>query len=222
MNTKHVFITGGTGYMGSRLVPLLLKEGCVLTALVRPGSEKKVPVGCASVPGDPLQRESFAEKIAPAKTFIQLVGVPHPSPRKAEQFRQIDLVSVRASVAAASAAGIEHFIYVSVGHPAPVMKAYIEVRKEGEKLIRESGMNATILRPWYVLGPGHRWAYALLPMYWVCERLPATRAGAQRLGLLRLNEMIAALLGAVKEPAKGVRVWDVAAIRRISATSLSV
>jgi len=213
MNTKHVFITGATGYIGSRLVPLLLKEGCVLTAMVRPGSEKKVPAGCAPLPGDPLQRESFAEKIAPAKTFIQLVGVPHPSPRKAEQFRQIDLVSVQASVAAASAAGVEHFIYVSVAHPAPVMKAYIEVRKEGERLIRQSGMNATILRPWYVLGPGHRWAYALLPVYWICEQLPGMREDAQRLGLLRLNDMLAALVAAVQEPAKGVRVWEVPRIR---------
>src|SRR5205814_1413303 len=102
----------------SRLVPLLLKKGCVVTALVRPSSEKKLPGGCAPLLGDPLQRESFADKIAPAKTFVQLVGVPHPSPRKAEQFRRIDLVSVRASVAAASAAGTEHFIYVSVAHPA--------------------------------------------------------------------------------------------------------
>jgi uncharacterized protein YbjT (DUF2867 family) len=181
---------------------------------VRSGSEKKLPVGCRPVIGDPLNVDSFADKVTPAKTFVQLVGVPHPSPRKAEQFRQIDLVSVRASVAAATAAGIDHFVYVSVAHPAPVMKAYIEVRKEGEELIRQSGMNATILRPWYVLGPGHRWAYALLPIYWFCERFPPTRKGAQRLGLLRLNDMLAGLTAAVTKPATGVRVWEVPEIRK--------
>jgi uncharacterized protein YbjT (DUF2867 family) len=36
------------------------------------------------------------------------------------------------------------------------MKAYIEVHAECEALVRQSGMNATILRPWYILGPGHR------------------------------------------------------------------
>jgi len=45
------------------------------------------------------------------------------------------------------------------------MKAYIAVREECEEIIQESGLNATILRPWYVLGPGHRWPYMLLPMY---------------------------------------------------------
>jgi uncharacterized protein YbjT (DUF2867 family) len=30
-----------------------------------------------------------------------------------------------------------------------------EARTRCEEMIRESGLNATILRPWYVLGPGH-------------------------------------------------------------------
>ena len=213
MNIQNVFMTGATGYIGSRLVPLLCERDCAVSALVRPGSKRKLPAGCATIIGDPLKPESFADKISPAKTFVQLVGVPHPSPRKAEQFRQVDLVSVRASVVAASAAGIEHFIYVSVAHPAPMMKAYINVRKEGEELIRRSGMNATILRPWYVLGPGHRWPYGLLPVYWVCERLPATREGALRLGLIRLEQMLHALAHAAINPATGIRVWEVPDIR---------
>lgn len=38
---KQVFITGGTGYMGKRLIGLLLKKGHAVKALVRNGSEKK-------------------------------------------------------------------------------------------------------------------------------------------------------------------------------------
>jgi len=56
-------------------------------------------------------------------------------------------------------------MYVSVAHPAPVMNAYIEPRMEVEAAIRAAGLNATILRPWYVLGPRHRWPYVLLPFY---------------------------------------------------------
>jgi hypothetical protein len=73
----------------------------------------------------------------------------------------VDLVSCRGAVEAARAAGVQHFIYVSVAQPAPVMKAYIRVRSECEAMICQSGMNSTILRPWYVLGPGH--PLALLP-----------------------------------------------------------
>jgi hypothetical protein len=45
-------------------------------------------------------------------------------------------------------------------------------------MVRESGMNATILRPWYVLGPGRQWPLLLKPMYWLMERIPATRESA--------------------------------------------
>ena len=75
------------------------------------------------------------------------------------------------------------------------------------------GMNATILRPWYVLGPGHRWPYLLLPMYWLCELLPPTRKGARRLGLITLAQMLSALIHAVENPAAGIRIIEVPEIR---------
>lgn len=208
-----MFVTGGTGYMGRPLIAQLLQRGNTVRALARAGSEKKLPTGCEIVAGDALRGETFAGKIAPADTFVHLIGVAHPSPAKARQFREIDLVSVRESVAAASEAGIKHFVYLSVAQPAPTMKEYIAVRAEGEAMIRSTGMNATFLRPWYVLGPGHRWPYALVPLYWVCERLPATRDGARRLGLVTLAQMVNALVAAVENPPTGVRIVDVPQIR---------
>src|SRR5688572_25233887 len=157
MTRRRVFITGGTGYLGRALAPLLLSRGHEVRALVRRGSEGRLPRGCEAVEGDPLDAASFAGVVAPSDTFVQLVGVPRPSPAKARQFREVDLVSGRASVGAARAAGVRHFVYVSVAQPAPVMKAYQEVRAEVESLLKSSGVPATVLRPWYVLGPGHRW-----------------------------------------------------------------
>jgi hypothetical protein len=56
---------------------------------------------------------------------VHLVGVAHPSPAKAEQFHTVDLAALRVSVAAALKARARHFVFVSVAHPAPAMKAYI-------------------------------------------------------------------------------------------------
>ena len=210
----NVFITGGTGYIGSRLIPELVRRGHRVRALVRSGSHHKVPAETEALVGDALKADSFASAVPPADTFVHLIGVPHPSPAKAAQFREIDLVSIRAAVSAARAANISHFVYLSVAQPAPVMKAFLEVRRQGEDLIRESGMNATFVSPWYVLGPGHRWPIPLVPFFWLAERLPQFGVSARRLGFVTIDQMINVLVWAIENPAKGVRVLGVPEIRR--------
>jgi len=210
---RSVFITGGTGYMGQRLIPRLLERGHNVRALVRSGSEVRLPKGCTPVFGNALDSTTYASQIAPADTFVQLVGVAHPSPAKAAQFRQIDLPSGVGAVHAAKSAGIRHFIYLSVAHPAPMMHAYIAVRTECEAAIEAAGLNASILRPWYVLGPGHRWPYLLIPIYRVAEWIPPTRKGALRLELVTLEQMIRALILAVETPASGRKLMGVPEIR---------
>ncbi len=213
MGTHSVFVTGGTGYMGRPLIQELLTRGHSVRALVRPGSTGKLPAGVEEAIGDALDAASFAALVPPADTLVHLVGTPHPSPLKARQFREVDLVSVRAAVAAVENSTVRHLIYLSVTHPAPVMKAFIAARMEGEALVRASGLAATILRPWYVLGPGHRWPYLLVPIYRVLEALPATRERARRLGLVTLDQMVAALVRAVENPAQDAKVVEVPEIR---------
>ena len=214
-----VFIAGGTGYIGVPLIRALVQRKHNVRALVRQGSEYKVPPGCASVVGNALDPASYAARIAPSKTFVQLVGVAHPSPTKGAEFEAIDRVSALGAIEAAKQAGVEHFIYLSVAHPAPMMQSYIAVRAECEATLRATGMNATIVRPWYVLGEGHRWPYVLLPMYWICERIPSTRDGARRLGLVTLDQMVRTLVSAIENPSSGVRVVEVPQIRTGSVVS---
>jgi uncharacterized protein YbjT (DUF2867 family) len=190
--------------VGRHLIPVLLSRGHRVRALVRPGSEARAPRGCDVTIGDPFDRRTFAGAIRPADTFIQLVGVPHPSPSKARQFVEIDLRSARESIAAAREADVDHFVYVSVAQPAPVMQAYQAARRDAERALAASDLRRTVLRPWYVLGPGHRWPYALLPIYWFLERLPSTRETARRLGLVTLPQMVRALVAAVEHPPEGI------------------
>jgi uncharacterized protein YbjT (DUF2867 family) len=172
-----------------------------------------LPAPVERITGDALRAESYREQVPPADTFVHLIGTPRPSPAKAAEFRSVDLVSVQAAVAAALSARIAHFVYLSVAQPAPVMQAFVAVRREGEELIRGSGLPATMLRPWYVLGPGHRWPYLLKPFYGVLSLIPSTREGARRLGLVTRAQMIGALIGALENPPQGVRIIDVTQIR---------
>lgn len=216
----HVFVTGGTGYLGRPLIERLVARGHTVRALVRAGSERKLPNGATPVVGDALDAASYAHLVAPADTLVHLVGVPHPSPSKAAEFERIDKTSGLAALTAARSAGVRHLVYVSVAQPAPVMRAYVAARAAVESAIvsarRDGGPAATILRPWYVLGPGHRWAYALAPLYAVATLFPSTRDGATRLGLVTHAQMLAALVRAVETPAENVSIVEVPSIRASS------
>jgi uncharacterized protein YbjT (DUF2867 family) len=210
-----VFVTGGTGYIGRPLIGALLDRDYEVHALVRAGSAGKLPPGVTAVVGDALDASSFASAIPRNASLVHLVGTPHPNPVKAAEFQRVDLASVRAAVSAAQQAGVRHFVYLSVAQPAPVMQRYVAVRQAGEALVRASGIPATILRPWYVLGPGRRWPYVLLPLYAAARCFPGTRDMAERLGMVTLAQMVAALVQALERPAtEGTCIVEVPAIRR--------
>jgi len=213
---RQVFITGGTGYVGRRLAEGLIARGHGVRVLARGTSVARVPAGADAVVGNALDATSFVAALRPEDTIVHLVGTPHPSPSKAAEFQRVDLPSIEAAVAAASTARVRHLIYVSVAHPAPVMREYIAVRMAGERSIAQAGLTATVLRPWYVLGPGHWWPVILMPVYAVMELFPSTREGARRLGLVTIVQMVRALVWAVEHPPepRQVRVVDVPDIRR--------
>lgn len=210
----NIFIAGATGYIGRHVIPELIARGHTVRALVRASSASKVPRGAEAVIGDALDASSFAHLLAPSDTFLQLVGVSHPSPAKREQFRTIDLSAITASVAAAQSSSIRHFIYLSVAQPAPVMKAYVAIRAEGERLLRESGLAATMIRPFYVLGPGHWWPYAFLPLFWLFA--------PRHLWPVTLAQVVEAIVDAVEHPPHALRVIEaeeMSAVRRYTSRS---
>jgi uncharacterized protein YbjT (DUF2867 family) len=169
-------------------------------ALVRPGSRHRVAAGAVAHELDLFEVNELAQGLEGCDTVVHLVGTSHPSPRKAPEFLRVDLASACACVAAAARSGVAHFVYVSVAQPAPVMKAYLSARAEAERALSQSGLTATVVRPWYVLGPGHRWPMLLVPIYACADLFPGLRAGARRLGLVTLAQMTDALVDAIERP----------------------
>lgn len=210
-----ILVTGGTGYLGFPLVSALVARGRRVHVLCRERSTGRVAPGARPVVGDALAADSVAAALPDGATLVHLVGTPHPSPSKASEFLRVDLASIEAGVAAAVARRAAHLVYVSVAHPAPLMRAYVAAREAGEAAIEGAGLTATILRPWYVLGPGHWWPLPLVPIAWLLERIPATRDRARRLGFVTRRRMVDALVAAVlaPPPAGTRRILEVPAIR---------
>ncbi|MEK6633197.1 MAG: NAD(P)H-binding protein [Nitrospirota bacterium] len=215
MASDHIVVIGSTGYLGSCLIPRLIERGHTVTAVVRPGSHATPVPGCRAVQADPLDAASLTPHLHAGDTVVQLVGVPKPAPWKGPHFRAVDLVAGRASIDAAKTARVEHFVYVSGAHPAPIMKDYIAVRCECEDRLDTAGLRATILRPWYILGPGHWWPLGLQPVYRLMEMVPSTQDAARRLGLVTIHDMLTALVWSIEHPPESIRVIEVPEIRRL-------
>jgi uncharacterized protein YbjT (DUF2867 family) len=213
-HTRTVFITGATGYMGTRLIKRLLKKQYRVLALVRKGSEHKVPTGAEIIIADPFDAKTFQQYIPAGSVLVQLLGVAHPSPKKAQQFKEIDLRSVKASADAASVAGVSHFIYLSVAmEPIRFMQAYQQVRKEGEEYCLIKKISCSFIRPWYVLGPGHWWPVLLLPVYGLAELVNAWRKKARAIALVTITQMLDTLVYAVESEPLPLRVFEIKDIR---------
>ena len=214
---ETVFITGGTGYIGTRLIKKLLDRGHEVIAFVRKGSENKIPVGAKIVIGDPFDVSSFKNQIPEGCVFVQLLGVSHPSPKKKKLFRTIDLASVKTSVDAASLARVSHFIYMSVSmSPSKIMKDYQEVRREGEEYCLSKNLPCTFVRPWYVLGPGHWWPAILLPFYGIAELVPSWRQQARAKGLVTIKQILLTLVNAIESKPHKLKLIEISQIKKAS------
>ena len=210
-------MTGATGYIGRRLTKLLLQKGHRVIALVRKGSEFKVIPGAEIVVADPFNAFSFQSFIPPYCVFVQLLGVSHPSPKKAAQFMEIDLRSVKASADAAATARVSQFVYLSVAMtPAKIMAAYQAARQEGEIYCQAKKLNCSFIRPWYVVGPGHYWPVLVLPLYGIAELVPRWRQKARAMALVSIRHMLRILISTIESDPESLRIMEIKDIRHAS------
>jgi uncharacterized protein YbjT (DUF2867 family) len=134
VNGTEILVTGGTGILGSRVVGRLRSAGTeprVLSRSGRPGPVK----------GNLLTGEGLAEAVRGVDTVVHCASSPF------WKARQTDVEGTRRLLDAAAAAGVSHFVYISiVGIDRAQSYPYYRVKLETERLIEDSPIPHTILR----------------------------------------------------------------------------
>lgn len=160
-----ILVTGGTGLVGERLLPRLVEAGLDCRALVRAG--KEFPDGVKAVQGDLFDASSLSEAVDGVSAIVHLAAVFRT--QDTDLIWRSNLEGTRSLIAATEAhAPKARFIMASTSnvynrsssHPARETdgvepeQAYPASKVAAENVLRESGLNWSILRFPFVYGDG--------------------------------------------------------------------
>lgn len=149
-NWNRVFITGGTGFIGLRVVLALLEAGAEVTMLVQPDQEDRLGAlrpHVHLVTGDVWNLLSLRGRSRGHGVVVHLVGSLRAEPARGLTYHQINLVSARNAISMAVSDGVPHFILLSAASKPPGVSAeYLRSKREAEDYLRTSGLRWTIVR----------------------------------------------------------------------------
>ncbi|WP_369247512.1 SDR family oxidoreductase [Streptomyces sp. R41] len=128
-----ILVTGGTGTLGSLVVPLLREAGRDVRVLSR--HARAAVGGVEYVAVDLLKGEGLEAALAGVDTVLHLAGGPKG-----------DDIATRNLVRAAKSAGVRHLVYISVIGADRVPLAWLRSKLDAERAIAESGVPWTTLR----------------------------------------------------------------------------
>lgn len=181
LSNERVLVTGAGGFVGGRLVDLLLREGVATAALVRTGLEspRLQALGCATYRGDVTLPETLPAAVRGCTALVHCaVGGAD-----LEESRRVNVAGTVSLLRAFAEAGGRRVVHVSsvavhgtqglpdlVTEDEPVVKEgspYEMSKAEGEvaalQVGGELGLEVVVIRPTLIYGPGSRqWTLGLL------------------------------------------------------------
>lgn len=217
----RVLITGASGFIGKRLAGALAEEGFEIRAASRDPSSIPAMSGVERAAMPDLARQAdWSELLAGVTHVVHLAGIAHgPGSLPDELYMRINAEAV-GELAAQARDRVERFVFMSsvraqagLSADGPISEkdvalptdAYGRAKLKGEKLIAQSGVPFTVLRPAVVYGRGVKGNIAALATL-AKTPMPLPFAGlSNRRALLALDNLVSAIslaLGA-KEAASG-------------------
>jgi NADH dehydrogenase len=213
---RIIFVTGGSGFVGSAVIDELLQKKFRVRALVHRAPIEKD--GVESVPGG-LFGGHLAEAMAGCAAVIHLVGIIME--RGAATFEKIHVDGTKAVVDAAKQAGVGRYIHMSALSTRENAKsAYHRTKWDAEQHVVRHAPAWTIFRPSLIHGPGGefteqlaKWArgraapWVVMPYFG--GGLLGT-GGAGKLQPVHVDDVAKAFVGAIDLPAARGRIYNLA------------
>lgn len=219
-----VLVTGATGFLGSRVVRDLIREGLIPRALVRPGHETALQtrVGVELARGNLFDRESLASAVKGVDAILHLAGRIIEQPQTGETFHRLHVEGTENLLETAASAGITRFIYLSAlgaeaDHPDP----FLGSKGQAERLVRDSGLAYTILRPSLMFGPEDHFLTRLAALLRPNGTLPLIRAGLHPLRPVAVETVSQGAVRALKEPKSMGQTYEICGPERLSIEELA-
>lgn len=183
---QSIVVLGGSGFLGTRLVARLIKDGHRVTVLSRDREQHKhllVLPGLTLENCDVYDEADLSERFRGKDVVINLIGILNERGFGGAGFRRAHTEITRGVLQAARSAGAVRLLQVSALKAAPDAPSYyLRSKGEAEQLIRDSGaaLDWTILQPSVMFGPGdsflNRFAGLLAVIPWV---LPLAKPNAR-------------------------------------------
>ena len=167
-NSGHILLTGATGYVGGRLLPLLVADGWRVRCLARQPEHlsARVPAGVEVVQGDVLDAASLSAALQGVAAAFYLVH----SMGATGDFETQDRLAAENFATAARAAGVQRIIYLGgLGEDDPDLSAHLRSRHEVGDRLRAHGVPVIEFRASIIIGSGSL-SYEMIRA--LVERLP--------------------------------------------------
>src|SRR5690242_584324 len=204
-----ILLTGGSGYVGGRLIPLLEKQGVRLRCLARSPEKmrSRVQPGTEIVQGDVLDPASLDRALQGVQTAYYLVHLMSGS----KDFEKEDRQAALNFAGAAKQAGVRRIIYLGgLGDDAdPKLSPHLRSRHEVGQILRDSGVETVEFRASMVIGAG---SLSFELMRSLTDRLPVMlcpRWLTTPTQPIAVDDVLGYLLAALDLPPGGGRVFEV-------------
>lgn len=211
-----IFLTGATGYVGSRLLGRLRARNVNVRCLVLPGD----PIDPAEswpvevVHGDLTDLQSFISCGRGISTVVHCAALMLPNPAAA--IERVNVGGTRNLIEFAQHWRIERFVHLSaVAATYPRKNVYGRSKSEGERLLSESALAYTVLRPTMIYGDGGGLHFAKLvaTIRTVPLIFPIVGSGNALLQPVWIEDMLSAIELALCHPHAARRCYGVSGAR---------